>query len=585
MRLKFKRPSIGVTTDQLRSAFRVFKPAVEGQSRGVIVATVYSVLVAGLELARPWPIKLVFDSVIGRRANRPTYFGLRQNEILIASCVAIVVISLLIGWLSVRQAVASAVVGRKMSVRIRKRVYEHMHRLALSFHQAHRTGDLLTRLMGDVNNVRDLLFTSWLSLGGRALLFVGTAIMMMTVDPWLGLLSLAPLPLLAFGMQRSSRKLTIVTRKQRAKEGTLAAFAAETLRQIRVVKAYTAEERATRQFARDSRSTERAGGEAARIAAGMGRTAEFLTGLGLAALIYFGADRVISRTITPGDLILLVSYARTLYKPLRGLSKDGTRLSKATACAERLMDLLKHEPEPMGQGPEAPQIRGRVSISDLEVRYPSGVRALTGLSLDVEAGSLVVVNGPNGAGKSTTLSVLLRLVTPTAGTVLIDGQDVFAWELKSWRDRVAYVPQDILLFGATVRENILFGRPDATDEQIEAAARAALAHDMIERLPQGYETRLGEGGATLSGGEARRLMLARAAVRDARILLLDEPLSGLDPVARATVAKAIRTIAAGRTTFVVSHGPASELGPDLVLHVDHGRVVSTLRSHQLEVTR
>jgi ATP-binding cassette subfamily B protein len=528
--------------------------------------------VVSLELLRPWPIKVLFDQVLLPPEGGAGSGGLSPRTVILATAVATLVLSLLHGALSVRATIAAARVSKKVTVRIRRQVFEHLHRLALPFHQGARSGDLLMRLMGDVNAVRDALFTSWIALISRGLLFVSIAVVMIVLEPWLAALALWPMPLLAVQLGRSSRELQAVSKKQRRKEGGAASFAAETLRQIRLVKAYAAEDSSTRLFVQESRSGEREGVKAARIAAHMDRATEVLTGLGLAMVLFVGATWVLDGRLSAGSLLVFVSYTRSLYKPVRKASGQGARLSRAVACAGRLMEVLRVSPEDFAGGRTAPAFHGHVELRDVHHVHPGGVEALRGASLALPAGDLAVVRGPNGSGKSTLLSVLLRLIRPDDGQVLVDGVPVEEFQLQSYRSRFAYVPQDIQLFGATVRENILYGRPDASAEDVEEAARAALLHEVVVRLPDGYDANLGEAGATLSGGEARRLMLARAALRDASILLLDEPLAGLDPQARGVVARAIRRIAAGRTTIVVSHGPALEVGPDVVVHMLDGRV-------------
>jgi ATP-binding cassette subfamily B protein len=569
-----------VSLSTVRETFRTFRPALQGQTLGLAGSLVLILLITGLELLKPWPIKFIFDRVLVPQGT-PGIGPLSRQGTLVAAAVATLVISLLMGTLSVRSTVLAARVGRKATVRIRRQVFEHLHRLSIPFHQSNRTGDLLVRLMGDVNMIRDALFASWLNIAARVVLFAGTAVVMLLMEPWLALVALYPLPLLAVEVGRSSRKLTEATKKQRRREGDAASFAAETLRQIRLVKAYAGEQIATNAFSRDSRSGERAGVQAARIAAHMERMTEILTGAGLAMVLFVGASWVLDGRMTAGDLLVFVSYARSMYKPLRKVSGEGARLSKASAGAGRVLEVLRIDPEDFERGRPAPPFRGRVEFRNVRLTYAGGVEALRGVSLTIEPGMLAVVSGPNGSGKSTMLSALLRLVEPQEGEILIDGEPIGDFRLPDYRRQFAYVPQEVLLFGATIRENILYGRPDATNDEVEEAARTALFDEVVARLPDGYDTVLGENGATLSGGEGRRLMLARAALRHATVVLLDEPMAGLDPDARQLVGLAMRRIAAGRTTLVISHGPASELAPDVVVAMRHGHVVS-VESRELD---
>ncbi|MFQ5556429.1 MAG: ATP-binding cassette domain-containing protein [Acidimicrobiales bacterium] len=286
-------------------------------------------------------------------------------------------------------------------------------------------------------------------------------------------------------------------------------------------------------------------------------------------MLVFGAVRTRAGLLTPGQLVLAVSYTRMMYKPLRKLTGEGARVGKATACALRLADLLNRPVEDPDSGRPAPHLAGDIEITDVCHTFDDGRRSLDGLTVHVPDGSLAAVVGENGTGKSTLLSLMLRLHRPSSGRITVGGTPIEDYRLVDYRERVAYVPQELALVGGTIRETIAFGDPDATDEAIEKAAEAALLGPVLRRLPKGLDTVLDENGSSLSGGQARRVMLARAAVRDASLLLLDEPLSGLDPDARTEVARAITNIARGRTTMVVHHGDLTALRPDLCIELDH----------------
>lgn len=568
----------------LKEAFRTFGATLSDQRRRIVGASTLTLLIAALEIFRPWPLKWVVDrlfSHVKRGKIRSDVAlpdeALDSETIILLAGAAVLVASVLIGRLGVVQAKQVAEVGRKGVVRIRRIVFDRITRLGLDFHLTHGTGDLLTRLSGDVAAVRDVLLTSWLNLGGRLVTFLGTTGAIALIDPWVAALAVAPFPVLMIAVRRKSERLSSVVRKQRRQEGDATTFAAECLRNIRVVKAYAAEERVTKSYVRDSRSSERTGSESAEISASMAATAELLTGFGLAAVLFFGAHRALDREMTAGDLVLVLSYARTLYKPLRGISKEGGRLAKATASVDRLLDVVRTPAEDANVGEPAPRFRGEIEMTEVAAAYAGDRPAIDGVSLRIEPGELAVFAGPNGAGKTTTVNLLLRLLEPSRGEVRVDGRPIGAYRLGDYRSRLAYVPQELALFGGTIEDNVLFGRPDAGDEDVRAALDAASATEFVARLPDGLDTVLGECGVNLSGGESRRLMLARAAIRDARILVLDEPFAGLDPEGRATVAKAIRRLAAGRTTILVTHVAVDLVRPDVVFTFVDGRVVDVER--------
>ena len=558
----------------LRRAMRAFRPALSDQRGPMVTAVFLTIGLTALELLRPWPIKYVIDDVI--LGDGPPEGWSKEQRLLLA-CGVLATVGLLVGTINLWRTVVVANVGRKAVSRIRKKLFYHLHRLAIPFHQSSQSGDLLVRLMGDVNMVRDLLFASWVTILTQSLVFLAALVVLLSLSSVLGLVSLLPLPLLIFAIKRSTGELHSVVKKQRRKEGQAASMAAESLQQIHVVKSYAGEETISGRFGKQARAGERAGANAAAISAKAARWTEFLTGAGLALVVYVGAVGVLRGDHEPGLLVVIVSYTRALYKPLRGLTKEGTRLGRATACAGRLLDILETPAEKGDQGTDAPEFKGEIELSHVSFTWPEGIEALKDVSMRAPAGSLTLICGPNGSGKSTLLSLLLRLLRPTGAQsrITIDDQDVNEFSLDSYRRRFAYVPQGVQLFAGTLKGNILYGQPDASLEDVQRAIRLACLEDVVESLPDGLETRLGERGESLSGGESRRLMLARAALRDARILLLDEPLAGLDPEARVLVARSIRQIAAGRTTIVISHGSATDLDPDHTLHLDQGRLVRT----------
>ena len=571
MKLVLKRllPFDWATVSEARSAF---SQDLKGQRGRVAGVASLGILSACLELIRPWPVKFVIDEVILGSDGAGIPFGLSRESLLVACCALVLGIAMAIGGIGVVKAKIGARVGRKITTRVRRRLFQHLHRLALPFHNRQRSGDLVVRLMGDVNMVRDLLFGSFTEMAPRVLILVGSAAILFALSPQLAFIAILPLPFLVVGLRPSSRKLSNIPRKQRRKEGATAALAAEALQQIHMIKAFAAEDRQIREFTKRCRSGERAGGKAAREAAAMSRTAEWLTGAGIALVLFFGGRLAMQGSLTPGELVILLSYTRAFYKPVRKLAREGARIAKATACVQRLLDILNIEPEQSEAGVAPPPLAGEIEFRNVTATHDEGGElALNGLTFHVSAGSLTCITGPNGAGKSTSLGVLLRLIAPTSGCVLVDGHDIQGFRLTEWRERIAYVPQQSLLLGISLRENILYGRPEATEEDMIQAASLALVDEFVDELPDGYDTVLGERGATISGGEARRVALARAALCRADILLLDEPLAGLDPHAAAVATRAIQSVARGRTCLLVHHGDLGPLKPDCVIHVENGQ--------------
>ncbi|MEZ5246100.1 MAG: ABC transporter ATP-binding protein [Acidimicrobiales bacterium] len=571
MRFSRSRSTVAVDPSDLRRALRAFAPALGGQRLRIATTMLLALAVSGLEILKPWPITWVIDALTVPAS--ATGAAVDPGPVSLAPIVAFAALALaipaLLGVAMERLDLGVAQVSRKATVRIRSDVFEHIQRLELSQHQQHYSGDLIVRLMGDVNMIRDLLFPSWVNVVSRGSVLIGGSIVFAMVDWRLFAVALIPLPLLWVSLERTSSAVKSAAGKSRRKEGAIASTAAESIRQVGLIKAFAAEGRTSDAFRSNARSAERATMAAARHSARMVRLTEILTGGGVALVLVMGATRVRAGLLTPGELVLALSYTSMIYKPIRKLTGEGARIAKATACALRVLDLLEQPIEDSVTGQPVATLDGDIEFINVGHAYHDGRASLTDFSAHISAGLLTAIIGENGTGKSTLLSLLLRLHRPTAGEIRIGGTPVEELQLGGYREQIAYVPQELALFGGTIRDNIAFGQPSATDEAIHAAASAALLTPVLEQLPDGIDTLLDEDGSSLSGGQARRVMLARAAVRDASILVLDEPLTGLDPDARDTVARAIKNIAAGRTTLVIHHGDLDELDPDACLRLSH----------------
>lgn len=563
MKVAFRsRNPMAVPSSDLRRAFVRFRPALHGQSRLILGAVMTTTVITGLTLLRPWPMTWIIDYLV-------VTTDLESISMIRVGVYALVAFAVptLIGLANERLQITVAKVSRKATVRIRSQVFEHLQRVELAEHHTLFSGDLLVRMMGDVNMVRDLLFPSWLNLMARASVIVGGSVVFVLVDWRLFMMALVPIPLLWISVERSSSAIKTAVGKQRRKEGAIAADATEALGRIGLIKAYAAEGQTAAEFRNLARSAERATMAAAKQSARMSRMTEVLTGAGIAVVLIAGVTQVRAGVITVGELVLVISYTRMLYKPIRKLTTEGARLAKATASALRVMDVLDLPVEDGLSGVPIGSLMAGITFDQVSHTYPDGRTSIVDLSFHIPARSIVAIVGENGSGKSTVLSLLLRLYQPDSGEIRIGDVPIGDLRLHSYRNQIAFVPQELTLFSGTIRENIAFGKPDATDEEIETAATLALLDPVLERLPDGLDTELDEGGSSLSGGQARRVMLARAAVRDTSILLLDEPLSSLDYEAQQTVAAAIRSIAAGRTTIVVHHGDLDTIAPDYRLEL------------------
>jgi len=399
---------------------------------------------------------------------------------------------------------------------------------------------------------------------------------MLWMDWRLTLLSLTIVPVVAFTGAVFSRRIKSLVKKNREKEGDLASNAGESLGAVHVLQAFGGADRAAKAYERQNRSSLRSGLKSGRVEALMTRTLDLLTSAGTAVTLLLGASAVARGELTAGALLVFLTYQRTLFRPVRQLARIAARSAKASACGERVLEVLD-TPIGIQDRPGARKcgaLSGRIDVEGVTLRYPRGDMALQDVTFHVPAGSVAVLRGESGAGKSTLLTLLPRLMDPTAGVIRMDGQDIRDFTLDSLRSQIAMVFQDSVLFGMSLRENIALGDPDATPEQIEAAAEAAGVMRFAPELPNGLDTVVGERGAQLSGGQRQRVALARAALRNAPILVLDEPFSHLDEASRDHVLAALHNVSAGRTVLLVTHQEHPGFHADVEVVLAGGRVVS-----------
>ena len=564
-----------------------FRSHLRPHRRKLVAAAACMIGVTALEIARPWPLKFIFDGLLIpqdepdrmiRLANHWTGGG---DALLLASAAAILAIAILGGLLGFGQSYLLAQVGQHVVSSIRLQLYSHIQRLSHSFHDEQSSGDLLARLTGDVRMMRELLTNSMVYISARILVVVGTLAVMASMDWRLTCVALVILPFLVASVFKFGGEIKGAARRQRRKESKVAQVVAESINTIRVVQAFAREAYEEDRFARQNNSSVQAGLRATRLEAHLDRLVQVILAAGTCGVIWYGVTRVRVGVLTPGDLLVFTAYLTTLYKPIRKLAGLTGRIAKATACGERIIAILELEPE-IADAPdarEAPCFAGEVEFDHVRFGYAGRKPLLKEFSLPIAAGERVALVGPSGAGKSTLANLILRFYDPQQGSVRIDGKDIRSFTLESLRKQVAIVLQDSPLFAGSIRDNIAYGRLDASDEEIAEAARIAQAHDFIEALPEGYDTEVGERGATLSGGERQRIAIARAIVRDAAIVILDEPTTGLDQASKATVSQALRNLTENRTCLLITHDPLDAGDFDRVLQIRDGRLQDDHATH------
>jgi ATP-binding cassette subfamily B protein/subfamily B ATP-binding cassette protein MsbA len=566
-----------------RSRFRRFFVTHLGQVKGsLFVAAICTVGVILTDLAKPWPLKLIIDNGL---LNKPLPHALRFLQPLIANSTApfivaasasIVVISLVSGVCSYFQTFITSSVGYRTVYALRRELFAHLQRLSLAFHTKARTGDLLTKIAGDTNTLKDLFADSLLKFTSQFLTVLGMLAILFTVDWRIGAIALATMPFLGYSLFYLYRRTRISVKTQKKQEGQVASRMGEVLAAVPLVQAFARETHEMRRFDKVTAETVKESIRVARMGAAASRSSEIITAVGTAAAVLAGGLLVLRGSMLPGALVLVVSYLNNLYKPMKNLASLSTDLSKAMASADRISEVLDVEPEITDRpgAVEAKALEGNIEFDRVSFDYGDGRAVLRDVSFTVPAGQRLALVGPSGAGKSTIASLILRLYEPQSGTIRIDGVDIRHYKIRSLRRHIGLVLQQPVLFGATVRENIAYGRPDASDVQIEAAAWAANADDFIRDLEHGYDTVIAERGATLSGGQRQRLAIARALVRNAPILILDEPMTGLDVESEEKVREALDRLMQGKTCISITHDLASIEDADLVLLLEEGRVAA-----------
>jgi len=556
-------------------------------------ASLAAVGYAIVTLLEPWPIQFLFDGVLlGRKVHflGHTLKNVHGDPIalLIGSVAAILVLAALRGQLYYTQNVLTATAGQDVVMSLRRELFHHLQSLSLRYHRRERLGDILMRLTGDIVMLREMVVSALLSTVSHTLVVLGVLCVMLSINWRLTLVAAAIAPVLFLVLSVFRVRLIEAAALQRKREGQLVSSAHEVLQAVHVVQANTAEEHEENRFRDMNRRSLRAGIRSTRIEARLHRAVQVTIAAGVGATLGLGALDVLAGRLSPGQLLVFAAYVRGLYGPLRQVSKVVQRTAKASACADRVLEVLEEKPE-IQSAPDAPaleDVRGAITLDHVTFGYVPGKPVLRDVDLEIEPRTTVALVGPTGSGKTTFLNLIPRFYDPVSGEVRIDGREVRAVNVKSLRRHISYLTQEVVVMGLTVRENIAYGAIgrngcSPTEEEILEAARGAYAHEFILNLPDGYDSVLGDRGATLSGGQRQRIAIARAFIRDAEILLFDEPMTGLDPLAEQAVQRAFANLSRGRTTIVVAHHLSTILHADRILFLQNGRIVEQGSHEQL----
>jgi ATP-binding cassette subfamily B protein/subfamily B ATP-binding cassette protein MsbA len=546
-----------------------------------VLATI--LVMSAVEVARPWPLKVVVDNVLSgkplpgflRPVVDPLPGPLAADTLLLWAGVATVLIFLAGTVVSMFNTVLATRLGQRTTFDVGADLFAHIQRLSLVFHNQRPVGDTIARVTGDSYCVSTLVTGAIVPLVQSFVTLVAMFAVMLALEPRLTLLALAVVPLQVISIRVFGQSMKARTRRRRDLEGEMMTTVQQTLTAVPAVQAYTREDHGDARY-RDYADKTVAAYVRATMAGNWFRLfAGLSTAVGTAGILYLGGRLAIDGDVSVGTILVFLAYLASLYTPLNSIAYTAEIWQTAAAQADRVMEILD-SPAEVRDRPGAYDLRircGRVSFEDVVFGYEPNRPVLSGVSLVAEPGETVAIVGPTGAGKTTLMNLLVRFFDPWSGGVTIDGHDIAQVRLRSLREQVALVLQEAFIFPISIAENIAYGRPHATQEEIAAAARAANAEQFIERLPAGYDTVVGERGATLSAGEKQRLSIARAFLKDAPVLILDEPTSALDARTESLLLDALSRLTEHRTTFVVAHRLSTIRDADRIVVIDRGRVI------------
>ncbi|HLY43203.1 MAG TPA: ABC transporter ATP-binding protein [Terracidiphilus sp.] len=513
-------------------------------------------------LLEPWPLKIVLDDLLQGKnqhgwLHRFILFsaGSVPHNILIFACVAVLIIATTDAICTYAEKYLTTNVGQWVAHDLRCTIYTHVQRLSIAFHDQQPTGDLISRVTVDIDAIQSFIVSGLLSILVDTLTLVGMIIVMFWVNWQFTLIALAIVPPLFVVVNTYTRRVKKASREVRKKEGKMVSVVSEVVSSIRVVKAFSREDYEVRRFEGESLEAVEAALAARSLKARLVPIVNMITAVGTCAVLWFGAQMAMEGRLAPGSLVVFVFYLGKMYKPMQDISKTIDAYSKAATGFDRIQEILRVDDEVHDQprARKAPRFKGQIDFEQVSFAYNESQPILHDVNLHIEAGTMVALVGSTGAGKTTIINLIARFYDPASGAIKIDGTDIRDFTQKSLRNQISFVLQDTVLFSGTIWDNIAYGSLDASESKIVKAAEAANAMEFIEKLPNKFDTPVGERGLTLSGGQRQRIAIARAIIRNTPILILDEPTSGLDSASEQLVVEALDRLMEGKTSIVIAH--------------------------------
>ncbi len=544
--------------------FRALKYIKPYWKRG-LAAGICTIIAAGGTAYLPFVIKDMVDQVLSEK----------NTTMLNWIVLSIIVVFVIRGIAYYGQSYLMNYVGQRVIIDIRKAVFEKLQRLSMSFYDKHKTGTIMSYVTNDVSALQSAMVDNVVEMITETVILVASIVMMIYLDWKLFLVTFATFPVVLFFIDSFGKRI----RKSGSRIQEAAADITSVLQEVasspRVIKSFVREGYEVDRFDKENMNNFRANMKYAQLSSTLTPTIEFVAAVGVSIILWYGGNSVINGSITAGSLVAFLTYAVNISNPIKRLSRVIGNIQKALAAAQRVFDVLDL-PEDIKNAPDAkalPKVKGDVRFNDVSFAYNENEEVLSHVSFEVKPGEMVAFVGPSGAGKSTVASLLPRFYDATNGSITIDGQDIRKVTLDSLREQVGIVPQETVLFNGSVYDNILYGRLDATREEVEAAAKAANAHDFIMQLPDGYETMLGDRGMNISGGQRQRISIARAILKNPQILILDEATSALDTESERVVQEALDRLMVGRTSFVIAHRLSTIKNADKIMVLEKGQLI------------